>query len=225
MKYVSRVLFPRPELALLFAARFIRLFAYGSLSVVLVFYLIGIGLTESQTGLLVALTLIGDTAVSLVITTRADRVGRRKMLLAGALLMVGAGLVFAATRDFWLLLLAATIGVISPSGQRVGPFLPIEQAMLAHLTTDENRTRLFGWYTLTGSLAAALGALAGRSRHAGGRSSGLAVESYRAVVILYAALDFSSRLCSGVCRVTPNTGGARPARARIATNDRQLDGD
>ena len=190
MKYVSRVLFPRPELALLFAARFIRLFAYGSLSVVLVFYLIGIGLTESQTGLLVALTLIGDTAVSLVITTRADRVGRRKMLLAGALLMVGAGLVFAATRDFWLLLLAATIGVISPSGQEVGPFLPIEQAMLAHLTTDENRTRLFGWYTLTGSLAAALGALAGGlvTRVVGRAVS--PVESYRAVVILYAALGF-----------------------------------
>ena len=40
---------------LLFATRFIRLFAYGSLSVVLVFYLVGLGLTESQTGLLLTL--------------------------------------------------------------------------------------------------------------------------------------------------------------------------
>jgi len=58
---------------LLFLTRFVRLFAYGSLSVVLVFYLIGLGLNESQTGLLLTLTLVGDTVVSLYLTTRADR--------------------------------------------------------------------------------------------------------------------------------------------------------
>ena len=52
---------------LLFATRFIRLFAYGSLSVVLVFYLVAVGLTEAQTGLLLTLTLLGDTFVSLLI--------------------------------------------------------------------------------------------------------------------------------------------------------------
>src|SRR5260370_11065190 len=51
--------------SLLFLTRFVRLFAYGSLSVVLVFYLIGLGLSESQTGLLLTLTLVGDTVVSL----------------------------------------------------------------------------------------------------------------------------------------------------------------
>src|SRR6266704_1017790 len=83
---------------LLFVTRFVRLFAYGSLSVVLVFYLIGLGLSESQTGLLLTLTLVGDTAVSLYLTTRADRIGRRRMLIVGAILMAAAGLVFALTR-------------------------------------------------------------------------------------------------------------------------------
>jgi MFS family permease len=179
----------RSDATWLFAARFIRLFAYGSLSVVLVFYLIGVGLTEAQTGLLLALTLFGDTAVSLLITTRADRVGRRRMLLAGAALMSLAGLVFASTGHFWLLLLAATIGVISPSGQEVGPFLPIEQAMLARTATGQNRTELFAWYTLTGSVATALGALAGGLlAHAVEQVGTSPVSSYRAVVILYAAL-------------------------------------
>src|SRR5437773_11298040 len=82
---------------LLFATRFIRLFAYGSLSVVLVFYLIGIGLTERQTGTLLTLTLAGDTVVSLLLTTRADRIGRRRTLVIGALLMAVAGGVFAST--------------------------------------------------------------------------------------------------------------------------------
>src|SRR4026209_2128498 len=135
----------------LFAARFIRLFAYGALSVVLVFYLIGIGLTEAQTGLLLALTLLGDTAGSLFIITRADRAGHRRMLLVGALLMIAAGVVFTFTNNFSLLVAKAIVGIISPSGPEVGPFLPIEQAMLAGVTTDENRTRVFAWYTLAGT--------------------------------------------------------------------------
>jgi MFS family permease len=91
---------------LLFATRFIRLLAYGALSVVLVFYLVGLGLSEAQTGLLLTSTLIGDTVVSLLLTTRADRIGRRRMLVIGAALMTAAGLVFASTGNWWLLVLA-----------------------------------------------------------------------------------------------------------------------
>jgi MFS family permease len=185
---------------LLFATRFVRLFAYGSLSVVLVFYLIGIGLTEPQTGLLLTFTLIGDTVVSLYLTTRADRIGRRRMLVVGALLMVGAGLVFASTRQLWLLVLAGTIGVISPSGNEVGPFLSIEQAALSHVVTDRIRTEVFAWYTLTGSVATAIGALAGGSVTRVLQQTALPpVSSYRMVVVLYALLGailaiFFSRL-------------------------------
>jgi MFS family permease len=174
---------------LLFLTRFTRLFAYGLISVVLVFYLIGIGLTESQTGLLLTLTLIGDTAISLYLTTRADRVGRRRMLIIGALLMAAAGLVFALTRNFFWLVVAGTIGVISPSGNEVGPFLSIEQAALSHVVSDRARTEVFAWYTLTGSLATAMGALfGGVLSQALQKSSTMPVAGYRAVVVLYAAL-------------------------------------
>ena len=81
-------------------------------------------------GLLLTLTLAGDTAVSLWLTTRADRLGRRRMLVVGAVLMAFAGIVFALTPQPWLLLIAGVIGVISPSGKEVGPFLAIEQAAL-----------------------------------------------------------------------------------------------
>jgi MFS family permease len=174
---------------LLFATRFIRLFAYGSLSVVLVFFLVGIGLTEAQTGMLLTLTLVGDTIVSLLLTTRADRIGRRRTLVAGAALMVVAGLVFASTTTLWLLLLAATIGVISPSGNEVGPFLSIEQAALSHVVNDRTRTEVFAWYTLAGSLATAFGALAGGTMSRLLQQTAMnAVSSYRAVVLLYAGL-------------------------------------
>jgi MFS family permease len=174
---------------LLFATRFIRLFAYGAVSVVLVFYLVGLGFSESQTGLLLTSTLIGDTLVSLFLTTRADRIGRRRMLIIGAALMAGAGLAFAVTRDVWLLILAGTIGVISPSGGEVGPFLPIEQAALSHVVPDRHRTEVFAWYTLAGSVATALGALAGGVLTQVQQQHAIApVASYRAILILYGAL-------------------------------------
>jgi len=48
----------------LFVTRFLRLFPYGALSVVLVFYLLSLGLTEAQVGLLLTLTLAGETRAS-----------------------------------------------------------------------------------------------------------------------------------------------------------------
>src|SRR5690349_18615185 len=131
---------------LLFGTRFIRLFAYGALSVVLVFYLVALGLSESQTGLLLTATLFGDTLVSLYLTTRADRIGRRRMLIIGAALMTAAGLAFAFTSNLLFLFIAGTIGVISPSGNEMGPFLPIEQAALSYILPDHARTEMFALY-------------------------------------------------------------------------------
>ena len=206
---------------LLFVTRFLRLFAYGSLSVILVFYLVSLGLTETQTGLLFTLTLIGDVVVSLFLTTRADRIGRRRMLIVGALLMAAAGLAFAFTTNFLFLLIAGTIGVISPSGSEVGPFLSIEQAALSHVVSSTTRTQVFAWYTLAGSLATAAGALFG-----GGISQLLlkksvsAVSSYRAVVILYAILGLAlgvlfTRLSSAaeVSLQDPTPGAAKTLKS------------
>jgi MFS family permease len=174
---------------LLFLTRFVRLFAYGSLSVILVFYLVSLGLTEQQTGLIFSLTLAGDIVVSLYLTTRADRIGRRRMLVIGAILMAAAGLAFASTHNLLFLIIAGTIGVISPSGNEVGPFLSIEQASLSHIVPATSRTEIFAWYTLAGSFATALGALAGGGlAQALQRSAVTTVASYRVVVILYAAI-------------------------------------
>jgi MFS family permease len=179
----------RVDTLLLFVTRFVRLFAYGSLSVVLVLYLTSLGLGESKVGLLLTLTLLGDTAVSLALTTQADRIGRRRMLIVGAALMAGAGLAFACTHNFLFLVVAGTVGVISPSGHEVGPFLPIEQAALAHIVAPRRRTSFFAWYSLTASLATAAGSLV-----AGFLTQGLEqalwppVASERAVIFLYAGL-------------------------------------
>jgi MFS family permease len=151
----------RSDVPLLFAARVARMFSYGLISVVLVLHLAEIGFDDTKIGLLLALTLIGDTLLSLYLTTRADRLGRRRVLMVSAVLIAISGAVFATTGSFVALLVAATIGVISPSGHEVGPFLAIEQVALAQTITPARRTWLFAWYNVAGSLATAAGALCG----------------------------------------------------------------
>lgn len=147
------------DIVLLFSTRTIRLFAYGFLSVVLVLYLSEIGLSNYEIGLILSLTLIGDVIVSFLVTTNANRIGRKRMLILGAALMAGAGTVFVLTKNPIVLTLAAIIGIISPGGNEIGPFLSIEQASLSQILPDEKRTSVFGWYNLAGSFAAAAGAL------------------------------------------------------------------
>src|SRR3954465_15365937 len=111
------------------------------------------------------------------------------MLVLGAALMVFAGVIFVSNKLFPLLLVAAIVGVISPSGNEVGPFLPIEQAAISEEVHGSRRTHLFAWYNLIRSIATALGALLAGwtvrlSSHAG--VSDLA--AYRGILLAYALI-------------------------------------
>ncbi|MGZ6256393.1 MAG: MFS transporter [Candidatus Limnocylindria bacterium] len=201
---------------LLFATRIARMFGYGLLSVVLVLYLVALGISGVMVGVILTLTLLGDAAISLWLTTHADRLGRRRILIAGAGLMLLAGIVFAVARDPWILLLAATIGVISPSGNEVGPFLAVEQASLSQTLPDRERTRIFGWYNLVGSLATAGGALVAGFVAQGVQGSGASeLDSYRAIVIGYAVIGIG--LAGLFWRLSPAIEVPAPDDTSVAT--------
>jgi len=196
------------------------MFAYGILGVVLVLYLAETGLNAARIGLLLTLTFLGDAAISLWLSTRADRWGRRKTLVAGAGLMVAGGLVMAATGDFALLTIAATIGVISPTGNEVGPFLAVEQACVAQVVPDRSRTNVFAWYNVAGYAATALGALVSGGlaeylQHAGWT----ALASYRVQFVGYGLLGVIIGVMSasfGAEVEAPPAGGAKKARGPVA---------
>ncbi|MFN8375508.1 MAG: MFS transporter [Anaerolineae bacterium] len=174
---------------LLFATRMVRMFAYGTVAVVLALYLAQLALSDGQIGGFITWTLIGDAVISLTITLIADRVGRKQMLLLGTGLMVFAGAALALSDNLLILTLAAIVGTLSPSGNEVGPFLSIEQAILPQTSSNEQRTAVFAWYNLFGSFSTAIGAL-----FAGGLASVLQtagrspLESYRIIMALYAVL-------------------------------------
>ena len=193
------------------------MFAYGLLGVVLVLYLVEVGLSTALIGLLVTLTFLGDAAISLWLSTRADRWGRRRVLVAGAILMALGGAGMALTGDFWWLVIAATIGVISPTGNEVGPFLAVEQACLAQVVDSTERTKFFAWYNLAGYCATATGALvAGLLAQALQGEGWATLASYRVLLWAYAALGLviavlSSRLDPTVEVSEPVTTSASPS--------------
>ena len=73
------------------------------------------------------LTLLGDVFLGTFLTLIADRVGRRRVLIGGSVLMILSGFVFAIFENFWILLIAAISGVISVTGGDFGPFRSIEE--------------------------------------------------------------------------------------------------
>jgi MFS family permease len=173
----------------LLAIRTMRMFGYGFLAVVLVLYLDATGLDALAIGAVLTLTLVGDAVISLWLTTHADRFGRRRVLILSSLLVFAAGVAFAATDWLPLLIAAGIIGVLSPTGNEVGPFLAVEQAALTEVVPGRQRTATFAWYNLAGYVATATGALAAGLVGQALISAGwVEVDAYRAVVIGYAAI-------------------------------------
>lgn len=128
---------------------------------ILALFFAELNFSDYQIGLFMTLTLLGDVFLGTALTLVADRVGRRRVLLAGSSLMVLSGIAFACFENFWILLLAAIVGVISATGGDFGPFRSIEESMISHLTSPETRADVLAWYVTTSTLGSAVGSEAG----------------------------------------------------------------
>jgi MFS family permease len=149
---------------LIILARCCRMFAYGANSLIIALFFSALEFSDFYIGLFMTLTLLGDVILSLFLTLVADRLGRRRVLFVGACLMVVSGAAFAVFENFWVLLFAAVVGVISATGGDFGPFRAIEESTLSHLTSPKTRSDVLSWYVATSSLGSAVGTeLSGRA--------------------------------------------------------------
>src|SRR3954451_3842832 len=133
-----------PEVRLLLVARGLRAFGDGLVSLILPVYLLALGYGAFEAGVLASATLAGSALLTLIVGLTAHRASGRVLLMGASVVMLLTGIAFAAPwLDFWPLLMVAFVGTLNPSSGDVSVFLPLEQAQLAHLISDRDRTRLF----------------------------------------------------------------------------------
>lgn len=206
---------------LLIIQRFVRLFAYGASTIILVPYLSVLGFSDTRIGLFMTLTLVGDVVISFLLTLITDGIGRRWMLALGAILMAASGVIFGLVGNYWVLLIAAIVGIISPSGNEIGPFRAIEESTLAHLSSASVRPDIFAWYSLFGSAGAAFGMMTCgwivTALHSSSRWS--KVRAYQVIFLAYGAIGLV-KLALALC-LSPKCEADRPVPAPPSRDSEQ----
>lgn len=191
-------------------ARGLRAFADGYVSLLLPLYLLDLGYTPFEIGVLATATLLGSGLLTLLVGLHGYRYHYRSVLLAATLLMTGTGIGFALFTQFWPLLIIAIVGTLNPSSGDVSVFLPLEQAILSRSVTDRERTAAFARYSLVGSLLGAAGSLVAGTPSLLPAVLGISMTtSLRFMFVLYAALGLLTAL---LYRSLPE---AAPTAARV----------
>ncbi|KAI1472904.1 MFS general substrate transporter [Daldinia caldariorum] len=212
---------------LIILARTCRMFAYGTNALILAIFFSALGISDHQIGLFMTFTLVGDVVLGTFLTLVADRLGRRKVLLGGSVLMICSGLIFAIFENFWILLFAAIVGVISITGGDFGPFRSIEESILSQLTTPSTRADVLSWHVTTALFGSSLGSeLSGRVlRYLQSKDGWTEVDSYHALFWIYAVMGTVNLvlvLClTDACELQPEN----EAYAQLTQDDSTDDSD
>jgi MFS family permease len=199
-----------PDAARIVAARGLRAFADGFVSITLPAYLLALGFDAIDVGVLSTATLLGSAAATLGVGWLGARARRRTLLLIAAALMIATGLGFAALQAFWPLLVIAAVGTLNPSAGDASVFLPLEQATLAGAAADKDRTALFARYAIVASLGGAFGALFAGLPALAGDAGGPPLWAFQAMFVLYAAIGLAA---AALYRRLDGGGAAPPAPA------------
>ena len=193
-------------------ARGLRAFADGYMAVLLPAYLLGLGLSTLEVGLVATATMLGSAFATMAVGAWGYRFHSNRLLRTAALLMAATGLCFAAFSSFWPLMIVAFIGTLNPSSGDVSVFLPLEQARLASAGEGHARTELFARYSVFGALCASLGALAAALpdwfvAHAGASR----LDALRLMFVAYGAIGFGVWLLYRQPAAELSTAAARPS--------------
>src|SRR4051812_47101366 len=196
-------------LRLVLAARALRAFADGCLSVVLPAYLLALGHGELAIGLIGTATLFGSACATLAIGRWGHRFAIRRLMLGAAALMAFTGLAFAGLSSLWPLLLVGFVGTLNPSSGDASLFMPLDHTMLATAPAEE-RTVLFSRYAFFGSVCGALGALAAGGPEWLAAMGWSMMGALRARFVMYGAVGAAVWLLY-LRMANPPTRGVKPA--------------
>jgi len=139
-------------------AKTLRTFCYGFLGILLPVYLAEHGMDARGVGLAMTCTLVGSAVLTWAIRRPAERLGARSALCALAALSALAAAMLLLSEHPWVVVLAAMIGNVAVGTGETGPFLSIEQVVVARAVVGPRRTTVLSVYNLLGYAAAGLGA-------------------------------------------------------------------
>jgi MFS family permease len=150
----------RRDITAVFVAKGVRTFCYGYLGILLPLHLADLGLSAAGIGAFVTSTLVTSATLTWAIRAPAERFGARAALVGMAALSLVAGVVLLAAPGPWLVIVGAMLGNVAVGVGETGPFLSIEQVIIARAIGPAQRTTVLSFYNLLGYAAAALGAAA-----------------------------------------------------------------
>jgi MFS family permease len=145
---------------LVYVAAFLRSSAVGLIGVVLAIALTEAGVSVAGTGAVIGAGLAGIAVMTLVVTVAADRLGRRRALIAVSLLTGFGYFAAAVSANLIWLIPTAFAGMVNGMGRDRGPAGTLEQAILPETTDAEHRTWTLAWYNLVLDGGHAFGGLA-----------------------------------------------------------------
>ena len=185
------------DVYVLLITRYMRMVAFGSSTLILALFFETLGYSDFRIGLFMTLTLVGDVFISLGLALVADAIGKKWILVLGGALMTLAGSCFATFTHYWILVLASIVGIISPSGNEIGPFRAVEESALAQLVDPSERSDVFAWYIVIGTLGAATGSFGcGWVTQALQQHRWSANEAYRLIFWIYAGIGLMKALAT-----------------------------
>ncbi|HKT22704.1 MAG TPA: MFS transporter [Nitrososphaerales archaeon] len=171
------------------ATKSLRRFSYGFLGVTVAVYLGMLGYDGFTIGIMLTTAVFGATVLTLVASVVEARLGRKTLLLVFSLLMLLAGVVYALSTDFVVLLLAALLGTLNVTGNEFGAFLSLEQSIIPQTCEPRRVTFAYALYNVFGALAGAGGALLGGIPDVFQHSFGLSpIDSFKPIFIMYSAV-------------------------------------
>lgn len=178
------------NLLLIYLAAWQRSFGIGLLGVVLGVFLYREGFSSTSIGLVIAAGLAGSALATTFIAFRADRMGRRRILVVLSLLTAVGSLLLIFHWKISVLVPLAFLGMLNGMGTDRSASYALEQAVLPGLVSDRQRTWIFSWYNLVLDTSGAVGALAAGIPFLEQRFWGMGLSAgYETLFIGYAALN------------------------------------
>lgn len=174
----------------------IRRFGYGIIDVILVLYFTSLGFGAFQIGMFLSFTLFGSAILNLLFAFLADRVGRRRLIILGILLMILSGAILTISHSYIVFLIAAMTGTLNFSSPSTSGFVALDQSILPQITATGSRNRIFGLYNSLALLSEMAGALISVTPTLIENAFDLdLINGYRLLLGVFTLLGFASLVC------------------------------